>query len=104
MKYILLKKMKKKIVKKQTKLDKNKELRTHIDKIQVDKLPLIFCKLFPTNDVQITKITNLSLVGFGLCLLRTQSFNRHLQLESSIIDFLQSSFRSQTIYLFINLN
>jgi hypothetical protein len=39
MKYILLKKMKKKIVKKQTKLDKNKELRTHIDKIQVDKLP-----------------------------------------------------------------
>jgi hypothetical protein len=65
MKYILLKKMKKKIVKKQTKLDKNKELRTHIDKIQVDKLPLIFCKLFPTNDVQIT-IINCGIVLFVL--------------------------------------
>jgi hypothetical protein len=57
--------MKKKIVKKQTKLDKNKELRTHIDKIQVDKLPLIFCKLFPTNDVQIT-IINCAIVLFVL--------------------------------------
>jgi hypothetical protein len=63
--------MKKKVVKKQTKLDKNKELRTHIDKscffdkIQVDKLPLIFCKLFPTNDVQIT-IINCAIVLFVL--------------------------------------